>query len=157
MMVFSDELLNELSSDTDKVNEVFIADIKNFNRQLKKAYDKQSKLDNDYYEGNLESSIFNRLMSDLEKEIDRLKRNIRRAESEITKNESSINKDEIIYTLKNFNEFFEIVSDEEKKLLVRSLIKEIQMEENRKDIKKITFWFSSDSVLPSNKARRTVS
>lgn len=27
------------------------------------------------------------------------------------------------------------------------------MEENRKDIKKITFWFFSDSVLPSNKVR----
>ncbi|MEC2074005.1 recombinase family protein [Alkalihalophilus marmarensis] len=151
------ELISELNSDNDKVNEIFIADLKNFNRQLKKAYDKRSKLDNDYFEGNIESSTYNRLMSDLQKEIEKLERNIRKSESEITRNESSIDKDEIIYTLKNFNKFFAIVSDEERKLLVRSLIKEIHMEENRKDVKKITFWFSSDNVLPSNKARRTVS
>jgi len=32
-----------------------------------------------------------------------------------------------------------MVSDEERKLLVRSLIKEIKMEENLKEINKITF------------------
>lgn len=95
-------------------------------------------------------------MNDLQKEIDTLESNIRKSESKISSNERSINKDEVIYALKNFKKLFEIVSDDEK-VLVRSLIKEIQMEENRKDFKKITFWFSSDNVLPSNKVRRALS
>jgi len=31
------------------------------------------------------------------------------------------------------------------------------MNENRKEVKEITFWFSSNNVLPSNKESRTVS
>ncbi|MEH6891175.1 recombinase family protein [Bacillus sp. JJ864] len=149
-------LINELNSDNDKVNEVHIADIKIFKKQLSKAYDKRTKLDNDYFEGNIESSTYNRLMNGLQIEINKLKRNIRESENEITKNYSMINKEEVIHALKNFNKFFKMVNDEERKLLIRSLIKEIQMEENRKDIKEITFWFLPNSVLPSNKVRRTV-
>ena len=44
--IFND-LLNELNSDNDKANELIKADLKFFNRQLKKSYDKRSKLDND--------------------------------------------------------------------------------------------------------------
>ncbi|MED3282577.1 recombinase family protein, partial [Bacillus thuringiensis] len=69
----------------------------------------------------------------------------------------TINKEEVIYALGNFNKLFKIVNDEEKKLLIRSLIREVQMEANRKDVKEITFWFLPSSVLPSNKVRRTVS
>ncbi|WP_249704709.1 recombinase family protein [Bacillus zhangzhouensis] len=154
--IFS-ELLKELNSDTEKVNETHIADKKIFRRQLNKALDKRSKLDEDYFAGELKSSTYNRLMNDLQKEIDTLESNIRKSQSKISSNERSVNKDEVIYALKNLKKLFEIVSDDEKKVLVRSLIKEIQMEENRKDIKKITFWFSSDNVLPSNKVRRALS
>lgn len=154
--IFND-LLDELNSDNNELNEGIKADLKFIKRQLKKSYDKRSKLDNDYFEGNLVSSTYNRLMSDLEKEFEKLERSIRKLESEINRNESSINKDEIIYTLKNFKKFFAIVTEEERKLLVRSLIKEIQMDENRKDVKEITFWFSSVLSLPSNKVSRTVS
>ncbi|MFJ8531687.1 recombinase family protein [Bacillus sp. NPDC094106] len=150
-------LIDELNSDNNKVNEVHVADIKMFKKQLGKAYDKRKKLDNDYFEGNIEGSTYNRLMNELQLEINKLKRNIRESESEITRNDSMINKEEVIHALKNFNKFFKMVNDEEKKLLIRSLIREIQMEENRKDIKEITFWFLPDSVLPSNKVRRTVS
>lgn len=151
------EILKELNSDNEKINETYKADKKISRRKLNKALDRRAKLDNDYFAGELESSTYNRLMNNLQKEIESLEREIRKSDSIITSNERSIDKDQIIYALKNFNKLFEIVSPEERKLLVRSLIKEIQMEENRKDVKEITFWFSSVPSLPSNKAGRTVS
>lgn len=150
-------LIDELNSGNNKTNELHIAHIKMLKKQLGKAYDKRKKLDNDYFEGNIEGSTYNRLMNELQLDINKLKRNVRESESEIIKNDSTINKEEVIYALENFNKLFKMVNDEEKKLLIRSLIREIQMEANRKDIKEITFWFLPGSVLPSNKARRTVS
>ncbi|MGH0555537.1 recombinase family protein [Bacillus pretiosus] len=150
-------VIDELNSDNNKANEVHIAHIKMFKKKLGKVYDKREKLDNDYFEGNIEGSTYNRLMNELQLEINKLKRNIRESEIEIIKNDSIINKEEVINVLKNFNKLFKMVNDEEKKLLIRSLIREVRMEANRKDIKEITFWFLPDSVLPSNKVRRTVS
>ncbi|HFH7542418.1 TPA: hypothetical protein ACGMW9_002392, partial [Streptococcus agalactiae] len=80
---------------------------------------------NDYFEGNIESSTYNRLMNELQLEINKLKRNIRESEREIIKNDSIINKEEVIHVLTNFNKLFKIVNDEEKKLLIRSLIREV--------------------------------
>lgn len=149
-------LIDELNSDNNNANGIHIVNIKMFKKQLGKAYDKRKKLDNDYFEGNIESSTYNRLMNELQLEINKLKRNIRESEREIIKNDSIINKEEVIHVLTNFNKLFKIVNDEEKKLLIRSLIREVRMEANRKDIKEITFWFLPDSILPSNKVRRTL-
>lgn len=77
------ELLIELNSDIEKVNEVFIADLKIFNKQLKKAYDNRFKLDNDYFKGNLESSTYNRLMSNLQKDIEKIERNIKNQKAKL--------------------------------------------------------------------------
>ncbi|GIP36519.1 hypothetical protein J2TS4_57290 [Paenibacillus sp. J2TS4] len=57
---------------------------------------------------------------------------------------------------------FEEATNEEKKALLRALIKEIHMESDRKSIKKIVFLFSEDdglaqAALPVSEERRTVS
>jgi len=62
----------------------------------------------------------------------------------------------VIAALTNFNALFYKADSHEKRMLVRALIKEIHMEENRKDIKRVIFWFSSDNDLPSNNMGRTV-
>ncbi|MGR5924891.1 recombinase family protein [Bacillus pacificus] len=118
-------LIDELNSDNNNANGIHIVNIKMFKKQLGKAYDKRKKLDNDYFEGNIESSTYNRLMNELQLEINKLKRNIRESEREIIKNDSIINKEEVIHVLTNFNKLFKIVNDEEKKLLIRSLIREV--------------------------------
>ncbi|SFY01345.1 site-specific DNA recombinase [Bacillus altitudinis] len=78
----------------------------------------------------------------IEKQIKDIKRSIIRLEQKITYNEEQVVKDLILDTLKNFGQFFALVSDDERKLLIRSLIKEILMDD-RKDIKEISFSFSS--------------
>lgn len=55
---------------------------------------------------------------------------------------------------------FEDATNEEKRTLLRALIKEIHVEADRKSIKNIVFWFTEggefmDSVLPINEERRT--
>ena len=156
-LVNNDNILNglikELNKDSSKENEVLTRDVDKFKAHLKKVINKRSKLDNDYFEGELNSGIYNRLMVDVQKEIEQLERTIRKSEDEISENKAAIDKEQVIYILKHFNEFFEKVNNEEKKLLMRSLIKEIRMNENRKDIEKMTFWFSPVLSLPSNKER----
>jgi site-specific DNA recombinase len=73
-----------------------------------------------------------------------------------------INKDMVHEALKQFNELFNDTSNEEKKALLRALIKEVHMESDRTTLKKIVFWFLEDddfseSGLPVGDARRTVS
>lgn len=64
--------------------------------------------------------------------------------------------------LANFGELFDDASNENRKVLIRSLIKKIKMEPDRKDIKRIVFWFLEDNAislsnaLPVNEARRTI-
>lgn len=149
-------LIKELGKDNVVAKEAYQAEINLYKKKQKELIERRSKLDEDYFMGNIESTTYNRLMIGIEKQIKDIERGIRRLEQEITSNEEKVDKDLILDTLKNFEQFFALVSDEERKLLIRSLIKEIQMEENRKDVKEITFWFSSVPSLPSNKAGRAV-
>jgi site-specific DNA recombinase len=159
-LVNNEEVLNalicELSKDNIVAKEAYQEELSTYKQQLKKVIERRSKLDDDYFEGIIESGTYNRLMIEIEKKIKELEKCIKKSENEIVSNEAKVGKDLIFNTLKNFDQFFSLVSDEEKKLLVRSLIKEIKMEDNRKDVKEITFWFSSNSSLPSSKVSRTV-
>lgn len=99
------------------------------------------------------------MSNDLQIQIDEFKKKVNGQKRVIEKTsaQNNINKEVVVAALHNFNELFHRADSEEKKMLVRALIKEIEMENDRKDIKKVTFWFSSESVLPSNKESRTIS
>jgi site-specific DNA recombinase len=56
----------------------------------------------------------------------------------------------------NFNSLFDSATNEEKKTLIRALIKRIDVEPDRKTIKDITFWFFYKPTLPLSKVRGTV-
>lgn len=86
----------------------------------------------------------------LEREIEKLQSNV------------ILNKNIIVDALKSFEDMFEEATNEEKRALLRALIKEIHMEADRKSIKNIVFWFMEDdsfmkSALPVSDVRRTVS
>lgn len=149
-------LVKELNSDSGEEGNLLKSKLDKSNEKLKKLHDKRLKLDNDYFEGKLEADIFNRLMVTLEKEIEQLKKVIRDSEYEISIRQGSTDTEQVMNTLKYFDDFFDKVEHEEKKLLVRTLIKEIRMAENREEIGEITFWFSPNKSLPSSKVSRTV-
>ncbi|WP_245208069.1 hypothetical protein [Sediminibacillus dalangtanensis] len=154
---FINDLISELRDNQNNESSIYAKDIKIFKQQLQKLYDKRTKLDDDYFNDDIETTTYNRLMNALQERINEVEHNLRSLESKLDSHNIELDEESIIYTLKNFNKLFDQADGKEKKLLIRSLIKEIHVEENRKDIKKITFWFSSVDVLPSIKTRRTVS
>lgn len=119
-----EKLLEELFSDKTNKNSALINDIDMFKAQLKKVYNIRSKLDNDYFDNKIAGNTYNRLMNDLQVEIECIEVNIRNHDNEITRNVDTMDKEEVINVLKNFTKLFEKASDEEKKLLIRALIKE---------------------------------
>ncbi|CQR45883.1 DNA-invertase hin [Paraliobacillus sp. PM-2] len=154
--LFVESVVKEIKDKNNDENSLYSKEIKIFKRQLQKLFDKRSKLDEDYFNDNIEASTYNRLIEGLQSKIHELEQSIRTLESKLESQGVELDEDMIIYVLRNFEQLFEKADDKDKKLLIRSLIKEIHVKENRKEIEKITFWFSSVDVLPPNKVRRTV-
>src|SRR5690606_29078164 len=102
---------------------------------------------------------YNRLSINIQTDIENFKQKLAQQKREMEKL-SATNKidNEIVKTaLQNFNDLFYKADGEEKKMLVRALIKEILMEENRKNIKNIALWFTSENALTTNKESIKVS
>ncbi|MDN4093767.1 recombinase family protein [Brevibacillus agri] len=155
-------LINEIITKIEKDRTLDTSELKQNlsiqKRELLKLEDRQKKLDADYFSG-LSPDTYDRLSIQLQKEIKNTKEVIANIEREIEKITSGLNIDKelVIEALKNFEQLFDSASNEEKRQLVRSLIKRIEMEPNRKDVKTIVFWFSEDNGLPVNKERRALS
>jgi site-specific DNA recombinase len=98
-----------------------------------------TKQDSDYYSGILSSTVYSRLSDTLSLQVN------------------------VIEALGRFEELYSDASNEEKRALMRSLIKEIHMDSDRKAIKNIVFWFTENDVsnasdaLPTTEMGRTVS
>lgn len=68
-----------------------------------------------------------------------------------------INRDTVNQALINFNALFDSATNEQKKALIRALVKRVEVETDRQTIKDITFWFFDGLTLPLSKVRGTVS
>lgn len=131
---------------------------------LKKLLEKQEKQDADYYANEIKASLYNRLSEMVEAEIEESNQVMAHLERAIKEMKSTIiiNKELIIEALTNFDDIFEEATNEEKRSLLRALIKEIHVEADRKSIKNIVFWFTEDdiyikSAIPASEIRGTVS
>src|SRR5699024_8082925 len=147
----------EINSNSIEANKELNDDITKYNKQLRQLIDKRSKLDQDYFDNIIDSSIYNRLVLELESDYKAVEETLKDSEKQVNRNMDLVSKDQIIYVLKNFNSLFNTVTNEEQKLLIRTLVKQVKVEENRKDIKEIDFWYIPSNVLPSNKMRGTLS
>ncbi|MCR2805404.1 recombinase family protein [Paenibacillus soyae] len=132
--------------------------------ELKKLLDRQKKQDDDYYSGKIKAERYDRLAETLEGHISEAEQAISYIERELEKIRSTvfINKKIIIEALTNFENLFGEATNEEKRALLRALIREIHVEADRKSIKNIIFWFSEDdgfaqAALPVSEERGTVS
>lgn len=155
-------LVDEIIEKLEREQKLDVSDLKhNLNiqkKELLKLEEKQKKLDADYFNG-LSPDTYDRLSNNLQDEVKVTKEVIANIEREIDKATSAfkIDQDTVIEALKNFDKLFECATNEEKRVLMKSLIKRIEMEPNRKDIKTIVFWFSEDNGLPVKTIRRTLS
>jgi site-specific DNA recombinase len=157
-----DGIMNRLQREETQGSAELEKDLDIQHTSLKKLLDKQKMQDNDYYAGEIRATVYNRLSEVIEDEINEVKQAIAHLEREIEKLQSKVtlNKDIIIEALQNFEVLFKEATNEEKRSLLRALIKEIHMEADRKSIKNIVFWFSeddsfTDSALPVSDVRRT--
>ncbi|MEL3972102.1 recombinase family protein [Rossellomorea oryzaecorticis] len=169
-IISSDNIVNEVINrlEVSKSNDVveLKGELTILKRELKKSEEDQLNLDKRLLNGDKRLKIdhFNRISDQIQEKINELSSSIENIKRLIQKNESNVtlNRDVIINTLKNFDTLFEKANGEEKKLLIRSLVKSIEMEKDRKEIKNIAFWFSDgedlqlSNDLPPNKVRRTV-
>ncbi|MOA01469.1 hypothetical protein D3C78_1208780 [compost metagenome] len=160
-----DGIMNRLKSEESRSTAELEKDLNIQKTCLKKLIEKQKKQDADYYEEKIKAELYNRLSEALELELNECKRVIAHLEREIEKLQSAviINKEIILEALMNFDNLFEDATNEEKRMLLRALIKEIHMEADRKSIKNIVFWFTEDdgnsafNALPKQEEGRTVS
>jgi site-specific DNA recombinase len=128
-------------------------------RSLEKKKAHLDKLSRDYFEERISAETFNELSEALRKDIGALqekKENMER-QAEIKSSRVIVTKETVIEALRNFSSLYDTASNEQKKALVRAIIKKIEVEPNRKDINRITFWFDYDDALLLSKTRRTIS
>lgn len=167
-MLADEEIVNEILDRLEAEESAGTGELKkDLNIQqtsLKKLLDQQEKQDADYFAGEIRAALYNRLSEELEIKIDKSKQVITNLERGIEKLQSSVilNKDIIVEALKNFDVLFAEASNDEKRTLLRALIKEIHMEADRKSIKNIVFWFTEDDsfshfAVPVSDVQRTVS
>jgi len=158
------EILEKISNDKNTDTAEMQKQIKALRKELRKQKKEQDTLDEDYSNKHITAKSYGRLPEKIENEVERLQGIINDLEKQYEKILLTYSIDEKIINeaLANFNELFVDASNENKRILIRSLIKQIEMEPNRKDIKRIVFWFLEDSALslknalPRNEPRRAV-
>lgn len=126
--------------------------------QLEPLKQRQRKIDIQYNEGVLNVRSYNRLIEEVDDEIEKLEKQINELNREIEVNSplTSISANMVKEAFENFNSAFEAASDEDKKMLIRALIREIHVTVDRKEIKNISFWFFNTDGFPSNESGGTV-
>lgn len=158
-------IIDRLKSEKSQSTTALEKDLSIQKTSLKKLMERQKKRNDDYYAEKIKAALYNRLSEALEQELNDCNRVIAHLEREIYMLQSAviINRDIIVEALMNFECLYEEATNGERRSLLRSLIKEINMEADRKSIKNIVFWFTEDDgtsasdCLPKREARRALS
>lgn len=146
---------SERSYDTSELN--FQLSVQE--KELERLNIRKSETNQSFISGDIEATAYNEITMALVQKIEDTERIIHNLNVEIEKRSSKYNITEAMITdaLQNFATAFEHAGNEEKKQLIKALIKKIEVEPDRKRLKSIVFWFSEDDALPLNDTRRTVS
>lgn len=115
--------------------------------EMKKSH--LDKLNSDYFSEKIRAEVYNMQAESILKDIADIEERKKRIEREYEdlKTDTIITKETIYQALENFDNLYETATNEQRKLLIRAIIKRIEVESNRKDIKHITFWFDYDDAL----------
>lgn len=154
-----DEVLTKLEQDVERNTSELQFTLNLMEKELLKNQNKQKKLDADYFDGTLAVQQYNRLSEQTTEKVEELEAQInqfqRMLDTEYAK--IHIDREMVNQALLNFNSLFDSATNEQKKALIRALIKRIDVEHDRKTVKEITFWFFDEPLLPLSKVRGTVS
>ncbi|MCC2412277.1 hypothetical protein NST14_02045 [Bacillus sp. FSL W8-0519] len=115
------------------------------NEELKRGKYRLNKLNKDYLDEKIRVEEYAELYEQLRKEIGELESEKNKLDRKIESAEVPITKEIIISALENFTDLYENATYEQKKFLLRAIIKKIEVQPNRKEIKGITYWFDCDN------------
>lgn len=153
-----DEVLAKIEKQNNQEESSIKEDLKLVNKSFKKKNANLEKLNHDYFSNKISAEVYNMLsesllrgLTDLEEKKKEIERKLENLQSDVL-----ITKETIYKALENFDNLFKTATNEEKKLLVRAIIKKIEVKPNRKEIKQITFWFDFDDALLLSKTGRTL-
>ena len=128
----------------------------NMQRKLEKISEQENRLDVSYIEGKIKIESYNRLIDKISKEKEKIQATIDKLKMKPT-NEVVISEAIVKRALENFEELFNKASIEEKRGLLRSVFDEINVTQDRKELKDVTITFSNNTFLPYSEIRGTVS
>lgn len=163
----SEEIINdiirfeELNSNTS--TESLEYELKAIKKEIATNQAKIIKLDDEFLGGILEMTDFNkkrygRLTQVLSEELDKLTKQEEYLEEEIAnKRQYQLDETRIRKLFKDFKNIYYQSDRLTKKMLLKSLIKRIEVSKDRKRLESIEFWFFPDYRLPLGELGRTVS
>ncbi|HDR4582813.1 recombinase family protein [Bacillus paranthracis] len=156
-----DETFERIKQQREYGMERIKSDLLYINEELKRGKYRLNKLNKDYLDEKIRVEAYTELYEPLRKEIGELESEKNKLDRKIESAEVPITKKIIINALENFTDLYENATYEQKKSLLRAIIKKIEVQPNRKDIKGITYWFDCDNgqddALLVSKEGRTVS
>jgi site-specific DNA recombinase len=154
-----DEVLEKLESDIERETKDIQRSLKMLEKELLNNENRQKKLDDDYFNGSMAVHQYNRLSEQIRMRNEELSSQINKFQRMIEAGYAKIKFDRntVKQALMNFDSLFDSATNEQKKALIRALIKRIDVEPDRKSIKEITFWFFDKPILPLSNTRRAVS
>ncbi|WP_409176440.1 recombinase family protein [Brevibacillus fortis] len=154
-----DDVLKKLEEDSLQDKRPLELQLNELKLQAAKQTKKLDSLDKKYLLDELDANTFKRLSSKLQQEIDETNEMMVKVERELGKlnNGTQINTKMVIELLKDFDRLFEVADEQEKKVLIRSVIKEIKVSKDRKKLERVSLWIGEDICLPANNERRAVS
>ncbi|WP_235252352.1 recombinase family protein [Niallia circulans] len=142
----------ERTEDTQK----YMEELGFFQKELKEKLDEESDLLLKARQANKsknkeEEKIYNLMLIQTVGEREEIEKKVNEYEIFIKNHSTSLNitKDQIVTALKDFDELFEIADKETRKVLLRSIIKRIDLSKDRKSIKSLTLWFEEGDNIPS--------
>jgi site-specific DNA recombinase len=154
-----DEVLNKIEEDVSLDKQPLELRYNELKLQVEKKAKQIDSLDERYLNGEIGSDNYNRLITKAQSELAEVSELLAKTERKVARLNygSQINSQMVVEVLKDFDSLFEVADDQEKKVLIRSVIKSVHVSTDRKKLERISLWIGDDLSVPASCERRTVS
>lgn len=158
-----EDIVEEVNQNYIEENEEIILQYERNKKRLVELKKTKEKFKSDYKAGEMSAKAYGEIFEETEIDIAYIEEQIKEFERKSSLKEEVLSVEKMSELLNAFDQVFDSADVASKKLLIRSLVKSIEVNSNRKSLKRIVFWNSEDSTifsniaLPQEQQRRTVS
>ncbi|MNC56274.1 hypothetical protein D3C75_1058570 [compost metagenome] len=153
-----DEVLNKIEEDVSQDKQPLELRYNELKLKVENKTKQIDSLDERYLNGEISSDNYNRLITKAQSELAEVNELLAKTERKLARLDygSQINSQMVVEILKDFDSLFEVADDQEKKVLIRSVIKSVHVSTDRKKLERISLWIGDDLCVPASCERRTV-